>query len=68
MTRSLRRSALFLMLLPLLAAPLAAASQWVPLGPFGGTITRLAGDPVDSRVVYATLVYATTYWENALFK
>ena len=40
----------------LLAAPrsAAAASSWTALGPFGGTVTSLAVDPDDARVVYAT--------------
>jgi photosystem II stability/assembly factor-like uncharacterized protein len=66
MTRSLRRSALFLLLLPLLTAPLAAF-QWVPLGPFGGSIKQIVIDPSDGRVAYATLILYNTDRE-ILFK
>ena len=31
-----------------------AASSWTALGPFGGTVSSLAVDPADARVVYAT--------------
>jgi len=48
-----KRALPFLILL--LAAPvLAATGRWSPLGPDGGTVTALAVDPVDSRIVYAT--------------
>jgi photosystem II stability/assembly factor-like uncharacterized protein len=44
----------FSLLLLLAAAPgLAATGRWSPLGPDGGTVTTLAVDPVDSRIVYA---------------
>ncbi len=47
-----KRALPFLILL--LAAPvLAATGRWSPLGPDGGTVTALAVDPVDSRIVYA---------------
>jgi photosystem II stability/assembly factor-like uncharacterized protein len=52
---------LFLVLL-LLAAPLAAVRHWVPLGPFGGSVSQIAVDPSDERVVYAVNS------ENVLFK
>ncbi|HSS77834.1 MAG TPA: hypothetical protein VLV54_13960 [Thermoanaerobaculia bacterium] len=38
-----------------LASPLAAAPHWTSLGPFGGDVDHLTVDPVDTRVVYATL-------------
>jgi|GEM_PF-1202910 len=38
-----------------LASPLAAAPHWTSLGPFGGDVDHLTVDPVDARVVYATL-------------
>jgi photosystem II stability/assembly factor-like uncharacterized protein len=42
------------LLILLLAAPaLAATGRWSLLGPDGGTVTALAVDPVDSRIVYA---------------
>jgi photosystem II stability/assembly factor-like uncharacterized protein len=47
-----KRALPFLILL--LAAPaLAATGRWSLLGPDGGTVTALAVDPVDSRIVYA---------------
>ena len=48
------KRALPLLILLLAAAPaLAAIGRWSPLGPDGGTVTALAVDPVDSRIVYA---------------
>jgi len=47
-----KRALPFLILL--LAAPaLAATGRWSLLGPDGGTVTALAVDPADSRIVYA---------------
>jgi photosystem II stability/assembly factor-like uncharacterized protein len=37
-----------------LAAPLAAAPHWTPLGPYGGFVDTLTIDPVQPQVLYAT--------------
>ncbi|HEX9941850.1 MAG TPA: hypothetical protein VGG03_07530, partial [Thermoanaerobaculia bacterium] len=37
----------------LLTCTPALAGTWAPLGPFGGTVTALAVDPVNAQVVYA---------------
>ncbi len=48
-----KRALPFLFLLFLAAPALAASGRWSLLGPDGGTVTALAVDPVDSRIVYA---------------
>jgi photosystem II stability/assembly factor-like uncharacterized protein len=48
-----KRTLPFLILLLLAAPTLAASGRWSLLGPDGGTVTTLAVDPVDSRIVYA---------------
>jgi hypothetical protein len=40
--------------LAFLAAPLAAAPHWVPLGPYGGFVDTVTVDPVQPQVLYAT--------------
>jgi photosystem II stability/assembly factor-like uncharacterized protein len=51
------RSALLAALLigALVSAPLAAVPRWTALGPDGGSVNNLTVDPVDARVLYATL-------------
>ncbi len=55
-----------LILLCLLAAALATAARalpppWTPLGPFGGVVSHLTADPLDSGTLYATT-------DSAIFK
>src|SRR4051794_35094483 len=44
-----------------LSAPLAAASRWTSLGPFGGDVGHVTADPVDARIVYATMGESGTF-------